>query len=171
MMVNLSMVVPEFASRKSSCFHGSSDMFDSHDPAGDQAAMLGYLSEHEPFGATVDAYKITDDHNFTFDFWAARLRGKGFRERELYFPHCKALVDNKPPGVWEGQCGGVIDALVWVGSALPEPGHFCAPAHMPPSQAQRVVALYMERHPEKLHEDFKGLALSALTEAWPCEKK
>jgi hypothetical protein len=96
---------------------------------------------------------------------------KDFGSGNYMFPHCKALVDNKPPGVWEGQCGGVIDALVWVGSALPEPGHFCAPAHIPPSQAQRVVALYMERHPEKLHEDFKGLALSALTEAWPCEKK
>jgi hypothetical protein len=48
------------------------------------AAMLGYLSEHEPFGATADANKITDDHNFTFCFWTAGLRGKGFRERELY---------------------------------------------------------------------------------------
>lgn len=94
-----------------------------------------------------------------------------FDSGNYMLPHCKALVDDKPPGVWQGQCGGIIDTLMWVGSSLPEPNRFCPPAHIPPSQAHRVVLRYLEQHPEKLHEGFKGLAFSALMEAWPCPKK
>ncbi|WP_354097554.1 Rap1a/Tai family immunity protein [Bradyrhizobium sp. S3.2.12] len=83
-------------------------------------------------------------------------------------PHCKALIEDKPPGVWEGQCGGTIDTLVWVGSSLPKRGRFCAPKGIPHMQAHRVVVSWLERHPERLHLSFQGLVMEALMEAWPC---
>ena len=83
-------------------------------------------------------------------------------------PPCKAAVAGKPD-VWAGECGGVIDALIWIAPALEESNRFCPPL-MPSQQSQRVVVLYMERHPEQLHRDFKALALRALQEAWPCPK-
>lgn len=85
-------------------------------------------------------------------------------------PHCKALVENQAHHVWEGHCGGLIEALLWVGSSLPEKGKFCPPAGITPEQAQRVVVRWLEMHPGKLHLSFKGLALEALIEAWPCGK-
>ena len=94
---------------------------------------------------------------------------KDFRSGNYMLPHCKALVESKAYGIWEGQCGGTIDTLVWVGSSLPT--RFCPPSPMPPSQPHRVVVGYLERHPEKLHEDFKGLAIEAMMEAWPCSKQ
>jgi hypothetical protein len=35
-------------------------------------------------------------------------------------PYCKALVEKRTPGVWEGHCGGIIEALHWIGPSLPE---------------------------------------------------
>jgi hypothetical protein len=96
-----------------------------------------------------------------------------FHSGKNMLPHCKTLVvEDKPPRFWEGQCAGVIDALVWVRDPfLADAYRFCAPADIPPSQAHRVVLTYLEQHPEKLHQDFKGLAFEALQQAWPCPKK
>ena len=86
-------------------------------------------------------------------------------------PHCKALVEGKRPGFWGGHCAGVIDTWLFVSTSLPESDRFCPP-NVPPGQAQRVVVRWLETHPpENLHLNFKGLALSALKEAWPCQKK
>jgi hypothetical protein len=85
-------------------------------------------------------------------------------------PHCKALVEGKPPGFWGGHCAGIIDTWSFVSTSLPESDRFCAP-NVPPLQAQRVVVRWLETHPENLHLSFKGLALSALKEAWPCPKQ
>ena len=82
-------------------------------------------------------------------------------------PHCKAAIARKELSVFAGQCGGVIDALIFMGSSIEGSGRFCPPP-IPPVQGLRVVVLYMERHPELLHLDFKVLALRALQEAWPC---
>jgi hypothetical protein len=99
------------------------------------------------------------------------LAEQNFDSGNYMLPHCKALVDGRSLSVWEGHCGGLIDGLVWVGSSLPGGGRFCPPAGAPPEQAHRVVVGYLDRHPEKLHQGFKGLAFEALKEAWPCSKR
>jgi hypothetical protein len=82
-------------------------------------------------------------------------------------PHCKAAIARNDLTVFSGQCGGVIDALIFTGSSIEGSGRFCPPP-IPPVQGLRVVVLYLERHPALLHLDFKVLALRALQEAWPC---
>lgn len=106
-----------------------------------------------------------------FAFSRLAFAAPDFESGNYMLPHCKTLVESKTPAVWEGQCGGVIDALLWVGASLPEGGRFCPPKGIPPAQADRVVVRWLETHPEKLHLNFKGLALQALMEAWPCSAK
>jgi hypothetical protein len=36
------------------------------------------------------------------------------------------------------------------------------------AQQQRAVVLYAEKHPERLHENFKHFVVEALRETWPC---
>jgi hypothetical protein len=81
---------------------------------------------------------------------------------------CKELVDDKTPGVWAGQCAGIIEAFVYAAPHLSAVSVFCPPPRMPPVQAQRVVIRYLETHPEWLDRPFKGLALDALQSAWRC---
>ncbi len=106
-----------------------------------------------------------------FAFLRPVFAAPDFDSGNYMFPRCKALVEGKPLQVWEGQCGGVVDTLVWVGSSLPRGGRFCPPRGIPPEQAHRVVVRWLETHPEKLHLRFLGLAVQALMEAWPCPKK
>ena len=90
-----------------------------------------------------------------------------FGSGNFMLPHCKAAIASTGLSVFTGQCGGVIDALIFMGSSIEGSGRFCPPP-IPPVQGVRVVVFYMERHPELLHLDFKVLALRALQEAWPC---
>lgn len=86
-------------------------------------------------------------------------------------PHCKAATEGKPGyGAWGGHCAGIIEALGWVGS---KSGVLCVPAGavITGNQAQRVVIRWLEMHPEKLHLDFKELAMEALVNTWPCRKQ
>ena len=41
---------------------------------------------------------------------------------------------------------------------------------MTTNQAIAVVVKYIEARPERMHEDFRALALEALTAAWPCKR-
>jgi hypothetical protein len=36
------------------------------------------------------------------------------------------------------------------------------------TQIVRVVVVYIERRPQRMHENFKDLVLEALHDAWPC---
>ena len=36
-------------------------------------------------------------------------------------------------------------------------------------QTVRVVVQYIDSRPERMHEDFKKLALEAMKAAWPCK--
>jgi hypothetical protein len=67
---------------------------------------------------------------------------------------------DKPPGFMAGLCAGIV--------VLPERMRFCPPPSSTNAQQQRVVVLYAEKHPERLHENFKRLVVDALREAWPC---
>ena len=71
-------------------------------------------------------------------------------------PHCRAAQQpDKPHGFMAGLCAGIVDALVGVSTVLPEKMRFCPPPSSTNAQQQRVVVLYAEKHPERLHENFK----------------
>jgi hypothetical protein len=38
------------------------------------------------------------------------------------------------------------------------------------AQQVRIVAAYIDARPNRLHEDFRVLALEALKDAWPCKR-
>jgi hypothetical protein len=92
-----------------------------------------------------------------------------FMTGTFMLPHCKAASERPNPGVWGGHCAGIIEALGWIGSSA---GRLCLPAGgITGAQAQRVVVRWLEMHPEKLHLDFKELAMEALVDVWPCRKQ
>jgi hypothetical protein len=85
-------------------------------------------------------------------------------------PGCKGLLDNSmTSGVsvyQQGRCGGYVAGLVY-GEGGQE---FCSPKGVSIGQAVTVVINYIEARPERMHERFAGLALEALTAAWPCKR-
>jgi hypothetical protein len=86
-------------------------------------------------------------------------------------PHCKHfLADNYRYDVWDGDCGGVISTLLFFDAVLPEGVRFCSPSGVSQNQAASVVVQYLDAHPEKRHLNFRGLAVTALHDAWPCKR-
>ena len=67
-----------------------------------------------------------------------------------------------------GECLGAVYALLNVSRALTEPLKFCPPSNAQPDQGVRVVVTYIEKSPERAHDDFTVLALEALRAMWPC---
>jgi hypothetical protein len=51
---------------------------------------------------------------------------------------------------------------------LPPDTSSCRPQGVTIGQMVGVVVGYIERRPERMHEDFRGLAIEAWHEAWPC---
>ena len=102
---------------------------------------------------------------------APALAAPDVNSANFILPHCRAaqLLD-KPPGFMSGLCAGIVDALVGVSSVLPQGMWFCPPPDSTNAQQQQqqVIVLYAEKHPERLHENFKHLVVDALREAWPC---
>lgn len=95
---------------------------------------------------------------------------ENLRSGNYMLSHCKNLLAGANPGVWEGQCGGSIYALMYVGSSLKDDFRFCKPDGVTQEQAERIVVKYLSDHPDILHKSFLGLAAAALRQAWPCPK-
>jgi Rap1a immunity proteins len=102
-------------------------------------------------------------------FFGSARADPNFDSGNFMLPHCKQFAMGEHAEVWEGQCGGVISALMFLGTSLNEQSRFCPPKKVTLGQAGRVVVNYMNAHPELLHLDFRGLAVTALQEAWPCK--
>jgi hypothetical protein len=65
------------------------------------------------------------------------------------------------------RCLGLVEGIVYGASA----GMLvCNEPTVTAGQAIRVVTKYIESRPERLHQDFRALALEALRAAWPCKK-
>jgi hypothetical protein len=100
---------------------------------------------------------------------AARAE-KNVSNGNFMLPYCEHYISNNYPyGVWEGECGGIVSALMYFGSSLEPSYKFCPPREANNGQAGRVVVNYMKQHPELLHLNFQGLAATALRTAWPCK--
>lgn len=97
------------------------------------------------------------------------------RSANYIFPGCKALAQGEPPTearlLMRGHyCNGVLYALTGASRFIEIPFlRSCPPEGGAITQAARVFVKFLEQHPERLHEDFRMLALEAMHEAWPCE--
>ena len=64
----------------------------------------------------------------------------------------------------QGLCAGAISAI-----ANSDDGR-CMPQDVTIGQAVRVVIVYIDSQPARLHEDFNVLAAEAVRKAWPCPR-
>jgi hypothetical protein len=82
-------------------------------------------------------------------------------------PGCRNAVSEQY-GFLEGYCTGIVVGIIGIGGA---PGACLAvPDAVTSSQAVRVVIVYIDARPARMHEHFTELALEALRAAWPCRK-
>ena len=83
-------------------------------------------------------------------------------------PGCKMFLARSPRSLSDaeasGWCGGFVYGLFFAGEGT------CPPERAKVSQALTVVIRYIEARPERMHEHFGGLAIEALTAAWPCKR-
>ena len=68
----------------------------------------------------------------------------------------------------QGFCVGIVRTLLFTRHVLPPGFKFCPPENVTTAQMVRVVVAYIEGHPQRMHEDFRYLAIEAFHEAWPC---
>src|SRR6516164_3499569 len=71
-------------------------------------------------------------------------------------------------GIDEALCAGIISGLAYTVKFLPPDSSSCTPEGVTIGEMVRVVVAYIERRPERMHEDFRKLAVEAWHEAWPC---
>lgn len=87
-----------------------------------------------------------------------------------YLPHCQhAISDRNSYDVWDGECTGIIKAIIFYAGSFPPNKAICFPKKITNGQAYRVVVRYLENNPDKLHLDFMYLASDAMRQAWPCK--
>jgi hypothetical protein len=67
-----------------------------------------------------------------------------------------------------GRCDGTLLGLGYFIKELPPDRSSCPPQGATTRQVIRVVVAYIERRPQRMHEDFRNLAVEAMHEAWPC---
>jgi hypothetical protein len=91
-------------------------------------------------------------------------------------PYCRAAANNQPPAltsdaIMQGMCVGIVDAIDFVLSEFPpDEKEFssCPPTDVTLKQALEAVIKYIDARPERMHENFKTLAIEAIHDAWPC---
>jgi hypothetical protein len=88
---------------------------------------------------------------------------------EWIMPGCRGLVGTGDANdLRRGICAGSIGTLLFLGDALPDDYRVCRPRGAVLDDAVRIVVTHIERQPRRLHENFNGLAMEALSAAWPC---
>jgi hypothetical protein len=74
---------------------------------------------------------------------------------------------------WErGHCVGIItglDADARYSGSILKHALFCPPEQVTYEQELRVVVAYIDKHPERMHERFTLLAMTALAVTSPCK--
>jgi len=85
-------------------------------------------------------------------------------------PACKAFIaDDAPRDIYvlfeAGRCIGVMQGLRYASRLV----GVCPPAEVTYAQTARVAVTYIEARPERMHEDFRVLAVEAMQKAWPCK--
>lgn len=100
--------------------------------------------------------------------------------------NCKGIVEAKivndqlaaPSDFQSGVCWGAFGTIqtivTIVPRSFPQNGplfEVCLPQEGTRSQLIRIFMAYVERHPERIHEDYFFIATTALKEAFPCRKR
>jgi hypothetical protein len=67
----------------------------------------------------------------------------------------------------QGLCAGIATTVVSFGNRLAVKS--CVPDAVTIAQSVRVLVAFMDKHPERLHEQTVNLAMYAFAEAWPCK--
>jgi Rap1a immunity proteins len=97
-----------------------------------------------------------------------------FKSGNFFLPGCKSFLADL--GVTstvareEGECLGIVITLLRFGEELTTQRRNCAPANITNGEAIRVVVVFLEARPQRLHENFIDLSAEALAMAWPCKK-
>jgi hypothetical protein len=92
------------------------------------------------------------------------------------FVNGSALLEkcNSEDAYYEGRCLGYISGIYGTLYTLPEWKGFdeivCVPPKASLRQLQKVVVMYLESHPEKLHLTASSLTLNAIGSAFPCRE-
>jgi hypothetical protein len=103
-----------------------------------------------------------------------------YNSANFILPGCKtALTDRIDRSFMAGRCVGIITTIAGLLASAERAGaatrlfpNFCAapPDGVTEEQTVRVVVRYIEARPQRMHEEFGGLTLEALHDAWPCRK-
>ena len=85
-------------------------------------------------------------------------------------PACAAFIADRAPreidGVFQaGRCIGLMQGLGYASRLL----GVCPPDDVTSALRARVVVTYVVAHPERMHEDFRVLAVEAMQKTWPCK--
>ncbi|WP_314963426.1 hypothetical protein [Bradyrhizobium cosmicum] len=79
-----------------------------------------------------------------------------FSSGNYMLQHCEHyIVRTAQFDVWDGECGGTIATLIFLGNALPEGFKTCPPKGHTKEQAARVVVTFMQNNPQLLNEPFE----------------
>jgi hypothetical protein len=106
-----------------------------------------------------------------------RMRQHGYESTSAndMVPLCKKFLapregeDTLRPAWGQGACLGSITSLLFVAQYFPPHLKTCPPKGVTNGQSVRVALAYIERRPQRMHEDFRNLAIEAWHEAWPCK--
>jgi hypothetical protein len=107
---------------------------------------------------------------------AAQSSTKDDNSANAVYSGCKAFAQGLQPSNSEvatlgSYCSGMLHALAGIAKFVsPQYALWrsCPPPTSDAAQLARVVVKFVEEHPERMHEDFRVLAVEALHRAWPC---
>jgi Rap1a immunity proteins len=99
---------------------------------------------------------------------------KNLQSANYMVPACQNFLANRNTTnlvdlVDQGICIGTLNGLSYLARYLPPHLSSCAPTEATTGQKIRVVLAYIQRRPQRMHEDFQDLAIEAFHEAWPCK--
>jgi Rap1a immunity proteins len=104
---------------------------------------------------------------------AALAQSRDVGSANSVMPGCRdALSPEAAPDTYrayvKAECTAIIRTIFFFGQS-----HFglCAPNQATVGQAIRVVGVYIDQRPERMHEHFERLALEAMRRAWPCRRQ
>jgi hypothetical protein len=97
----------------------------------------------------------------------------------FFLPYCRnfmavadgtgSLPTKSTDLISEGQCMGVVSAMIAAGPLLGPENRSCPPQGVNIGQGARVVTRFLDTSPNLLHYDFRLLVIMAFQSAWPCK--
>jgi hypothetical protein len=102
-----------------------------------------------------------------------RMRRRTYRAQTTWYRACQNFLAHRNTSlvdlVDQGICVGTLNGLSYLTGYLPPDLSSCVPEGVTTGQKIRVVLVYIQRRPQRMHEDFQDLAIEAFHEAWPCK--